>query len=482
MQNANPLIPPPSPSRKCLLLDDRFIADAHNTRRLPATGSKLGELLTPQPQGDWAGISYPSVARDDETGQFHLWYTVSNPDASRRDAAARQAGRLAEFIAAKPVGINSHCAMGYACSADGIHWDMPKVGTGILAGTNVVYAGTKGVHAGCVQQRLFPHDPARKFTAYFTDWLSYGRGGHGYAHSPDGIHWIPDPCSPFIHGESDSNNCVVRNPFGPGWFLYERPWDCAAWGWLKGNYRRRLAAAWSPDLYNWSEARNLMYPDELDRYLYYGMSAFYRDGVLFGLLSEYNENHETMDLQLLFSRDGANWSRHPERRRLFERGAEGEFDAGMVFPGFQPLEVDGDLRLYYVGTRRLHNDSTEPLRNRSGIGCVMFPKSRLLGRRGDKELGILLTHPFEIDADRLFVDAQTTPVGRLEAELVEPDPVEPGGRPVPGFTRADCDTFTGDSARHELTWQGKNMASLRGRRVRLRLGLTMATIWSYELV
>jgi hypothetical protein len=463
------------------LLDNRFVADAYNVRRIVATGRKSGPLIVPPAQGDWAGISYPSVVRDDETGRFHLWYTVSNPDAVRRDSEARGAGKLAEFIEAKPTGVNSHCGIAYACSDDGVNWDLPKVGEGILSGTNVVHVGTKGVHAGCVMQRLFPDDPSRKFTAYYTDWLKYGHGGHCYAHSPDGIHWTPDPRNPFVFGESDSNNNIVRNPFGPGYFLYERPWDCAAWGWLKGNYRRRLAVAWSEDLYNWCEPRNLLYPDERDRYLYYGMSVFHRDGILFGLLSEYNDVRETMDLQLLFSRDGANWNRHPERMRLFERGVEGEFDAGMILPAYQPLEVDGELRIYYVGTRRLHNDSTEPLRNQSGIGYVAFPKARLIGRRGDRDLGILLTHPFKIDADHLFLDAQTTPVGSLVAELVEPDPKEPGGKPIPGFTRADCDAFTGDSIRHSMTWQGKNLAALKGKRVRLRVGLNYATLWSYEL-
>lgn len=476
----NPIEPEPSPSRKCLLLDDRFIADAHNTRRVMAAGRKTGPLLIPPPQGPWSGVSYSSVARDDETGRFHLWYYVSNQDTMKRDCQARRDGRLAEFIDEKPMGVNSHGAIAYACSEDGIHWELPKVGEGLNAGTNVVFAGNKGVHAACVQQRLFAGDPSRKFTAYYTDWLHYGHGGHCYAHSPDGIHWTPDPRNPFIHGESDANNCIVRNPFGHGYFLYERPWDCAAWGWIKGNYRRRLAVAWSEDLYQWTDARNMFYPDELDHYLYYGMGAFYRDGVMFGLLSEHNGVTETMDVQLLFSRDGVTWDRHPERRRLFERGAEGDFDAGMILPSFQPLEVDGDLRVYYTGTCRLHNDSTPPLWNRSGIGCVTFPKARLIGRRGDTELGILLTHPFEIDADRLIVDVQTSPVGSLVAELVEPDKIEPGGRQIPGFSRADCDSFTGDSARHEITWQGKNISSLKGKKVRLRIGLTMATIWSYE--
>jgi len=479
---SNPLLPPASPSRKCLLLDDRFIADAAGIRRVVATGRKSGELMKFPAPAPWNNTyTYLSVIQDDETGEFHLFYSLVNTEATKRDTVARKAGKLAEFLAEKPAGINSHCAIAYARSKDGWKWETPLVGTGIFEGTNIVYAGTKGVHAAGVVQRLFPDDPARKFTAYDCDWQGAGQGGHSYAHSPDGIHWTLDPKSPFIFGESDSNNNILKNPFGEGYLIYGRPWDSAPWTWVPGNSRRRVAVTWGKDPYTWSDTRNMLYPDELDDFLYYGIGVFYRDGVLFGMLSKYQPVTETMDVELLFSRDGINWGRHPSRRPLFERGAEGDFDSVMVIPGCRPVEVGGDLRIYYGGSPRYHDDITPGMPGNCGIGCVTFPKNRLIGRRGDAKLGILLTHPFEIDGDHLYIDAQTNPAGTVVAALVEPDPHEPGGKAIPGFTREDCDVFKGDSARHELTWGGKNISSLKGRRVRLRIGLTMASLWSYEV-
>lgn len=479
---SNPLLPPPSPSRKCLLLDDRFVADAYRVRRVMATGRKEAPVLTPEFKMPWTSYgNYIAVEQDDETGEFHLWYTVLNPEASKRDSIARKEGKLAEFLEAKPSGINSHCAIAYARSADGVHWETPPVGTGLFEGTNIVFAGNKGVHAAGISQRLFPGDPQRKFTAYFTDWYACGQGGHSYAHSPDGIHWTLDPKNPFIFGESDSNNNIIKNPFGEGYLIYGRPWDAAPWGWIKGNSRRRVSVTWGQDPYNWADTRNMLYPDELDDYLYYGIGVFYRDGVLFGFLSEFQPVEETMDVQLVFSRDGITWDRLPSRRRLFERGGEGEFDSAMVIPACHPVDVNGDMRVYYGGTSRYHDDHSWESGEKSGVGLVTFPKGRLIGRRGDAELGILLTHPFEIDGDRLFIDAHTNAVGSVVAALVEPDKHEPGGKAIPGFTREDCDVFKGNSARHELTWGGKNIASLRGRQVRLRIGLTMASIWSYEV-
>src|SRR5690606_15930968 len=148
-------------------------------------------------------------------------------------------GKLVEFLNVEG-GVNSSVGIAYAHSDDGIHWHRPNVGTGARTGTNVVYVGNKGVTAACVMQNFFENDPSRKFTAYFTDWIRAGHGGHGYAHSPDGVNWTADPANPFIFGESDSNNCVIKNPFGEGYLLYERPWESAAWGWEKGNHRKRI--------------------------------------------------------------------------------------------------------------------------------------------------------------------------------------------------------------------------------------------------
>jgi hypothetical protein len=477
----NPFSPRPTVGTRALLLDSQFVSDTYNMRRVLALPDKHpGPVLTTTASGEWSGLSYPSTARDPETGKFHLWYTVTNPDAGRRDREARAAGRLEDFLAAAD-GVNSATGIAYAQSEDGIHWQRPAVGTGPRKGTNVVYVGNKGVTAGCVMQGLFKNDPARKFTAYFTDWLRYGHGGHGYAHSPDGIHWTPDPANPFIFGESDSNNCIIKNPFGPGYLLYERPWESAAWGWVKGNHRKRIAGCWSPDGYNWSRPKTVLCPDELEDFDYYGISVFEHDGVLFGLLSDRHPKKETMDIHLIFSRDGANWEKLPTRQTLLPRGPDGSFDSGMVLPAYNPINVNGDLRLYYAGRPTLHDDNVSPsYRETCGIGLATFKKGRLIGRRADSDLGILLTHPFTIEADRLCIDVATAGNGWVEAELVEFDEKTPGGKQLPGFAREDFDKFTGDSTGHELSWRGKNVASLKGRLVRLRVGIRMGTIWSYH--
>lgn len=44
--------------------------------------------------------------------------------------------------------------------------------------------------------------------------------------------------------------------------------------------------------------------------------------------------------------------------------------------------------------------------------------------------------------------------GKLDAESVSPASLlDRDNRPIPGFTRADCQVFQGDSVRHVLKWK-----------------------------
>ena len=68
------------------------------------------------------------------------------------------------------------------------------------------------------------------------------------------------------------------------------------------------------------------------------------------------------------------------------------------------------------------------------------------------------------------------PFGRLRVELLDL-----AGEPLPGFSAADFDTFTGDEVRHTATWKGRDDVGQPGRRpVRLRFHLTNAALYSFR--
>ncbi len=473
---------PPGATR--LLVDNEFVADVWEIRRHVATPRKHpGPVLEHRHDAPWGGISYPGVVRDPRDGTFHLWYSLGNHAAAQKKSEYYQAGRIDDYFAYIGAAAEKTTVTGYARSRDGIVWEQPKVGQGPFQGTNIVFGGhTHG--QGQVWLDLEETDPQRRFKMIYCDWLSPGNGGHCLAFSPDGIHWTPYANNPFIYGESDSNNTLIRNPCDGGYLLYMRPWDCAAWKRLdyNRNTRRRIAVARGRTLFDWDEPINILHPDEIDRGEFYGMTVFHRHDVFFGLLSEYSHHRQTMDVQLAFSRDGLKWDRLPQRPCFLPRGGEGEFDNAMIIPAFGTVEVDGDLRFYYNGRPTLHDDNSGQRIEDSAVGLAVAPMGRLIGRRADGQQGFLLTHPLVIDGDELRLDAQVPGHGQLTVEVVEPDKYEPGGKTVPGFGAADCAVIQGNAVDLPVTWKGRSLAALRGKRVRLRFGMKVSTLYSFTIL
>ncbi len=93
---------------------------------------------------------------------------------------------------------------------------------------------------------------------------------------------------------------------------------------------------------------------------------------------------------------------------------------------------------------------------------------------GDRP-GSLTTKPFTFEGDRLVVNVDARD-GRFAAEVLDA-----AGEPIPGFDRASCDVFAGDSVRHTVNWHGKpDVSSLRGKPVCVRFDLMNAKLYSYR--
>ncbi len=475
---------PVSPGPVRLLLDDQFVSDSWLLRRVVVQPRKHpGPLLQHRNNPPWGCISYVSVVHDPRDRLFKMWYDLNNREAGELRAKVPE-DRLAEWVKNVPETHKSP-AMAYAESEDGITWRKPPVGKGLFAGTNICFAGNVQVSSNHVFLEDDDPDPARRFKLWYYDAITIEDGGHCVAFSPDGINWKGYEKNPTIYGNSDANNTVVRDPIRGGYLLYMRHWDAAAGGWLPDpnrNFRRRIAVVPGKSVTEWGEPVNVFYPDELDENDFQGLSVFHHHGVFFGLLTNYSHNRQVVDCQLAFSRDGYRWDRLPTRPDFIPRGAEGDFDSKMIFPCYAPVSEGENLRFYYTGMPFYHDDEHTRLWEDCGVGLATAKWGRMIGRRANGELGILLTHPFVVDGDKLVIDVETAGHGEMVVEVAEPDPRVRGGRIPPGFARADCDVFRGDSNKHVVTWKGKHIGALKGKRVRLRIGLKMATIFSYAVV
>jgi hypothetical protein len=277
--------------------------------------------------------------------------------------------------------------------------------------------------------------------------------------------------------------------------LYMRAWHSAAIGWVTDwvggggsksshskNTRRRIAYAESSDLKTWSEPQIILTPDELDTNDFYSLQVFRYEDIFLGQLWIYDDDErETIDIELAWSRDGIHWQRHPQRPKYIPTGAPGEADGYMIIPTQQPVEVKNELWHYYSGGDGPHDTP----------GCSYTTVRGRLRQDGfcslqaDRRLGALITRPFVLQSDSITLNA-VTHSGEIVAELVEPYQLaqegDPAGKPIAGFAAKNFDAFRGDSTNHKLSWNGSSdLSTLRGRRVMLRLSLYHADIYSFTL-
>lgn len=514
------------PPGKHLVLDHHTIADTYRLKRRvhqPARDPATPVLCADKP---WEGESLNvfRVDHDPATGRYRMWYGIRKSAIAQKRAQQNPPG-AGNFGSPQP---SYFC---YAESNDGIHWDKP--GLGIYedeAGpNNICFKGHSGANGCGILYR--PDAPAdERYVLANLDWISLTNGGVCLAYSADGVHWAyKEPNEPIVFGESDTFNNIVYDPARGMYVVYLRGWHAAAVDWIiewvggpgrrmvrrpqandsdptaSGdqarwefierhgrikNQRRRVACSQSPDLVNWTEPKIIITPDELDTNDLYGLAVFpYADYFLGQLWIHDDDEAETSDVELAFSRDALNWSRLPDRPKFIPRGRSGDPDGFMVRTAQSPVVVGDDIYVYWTGHERPHDDDSwideTPDDYIEGRPPAVF-RGRLrmdgfISLNADRRLGALITQPFTCQSDQVLINAATYG-GEITAELVEPDPREVRGKPIEGFEAKDFDVFRSDSIAHPLSWGGNSdLSALRGRRLMLRMSMYHADLYSITL-
>ncbi|MAE60852.1 MAG: hypothetical protein CMJ49_05775 [Planctomycetaceae bacterium] len=516
---------------KHLVLDQHTIADRYRLRRRVHEPKREagGPVLTVEKPWEGDSLSVNSVMYDADRGRYRMWYNVldsvvsderwsKHPDSLEGNIGEPQPGYLC-----------------YAESEDGVHWDRP--GLGIYeheaGANNICFKGYSFVQGCSVCYR--PDAPAdERYVLVNLDWFSVTSGGVSLAYSSDGIHWAYREERPVIFGESDTLNNMVFNAERGVHMLYMRGWHSAAIGWIGDwvggpgrpmsrkaddrdlnlrrrhasehpdqprleylvkygsikNERRRVTYSESRDLKEWSEPQIIISPDELDVSDLYGMCVFrYGDYYLGQLWVHDDDEWETIEMELAFSRDGVAWSRLPDRPTFIRRGAPGEADGFMVLSAQAPVVVGDDIYVYWTGHDRPHDagnwlDGAPAGLENGGKPVVCRGRLRMDGfvsLRADRRLGALVTRPFVLESDRILINAAAYG-GEIFAELTEPDAEDVRGKAVAGLGADDFDVFRGDDIGHALSWGGRSdLSALKGRRLMLRMSMYHTDLFSFTL-
>jgi len=313
--------------------------------------------------------------------------------------------------------------------------------------------------------------------------------------SPDGFHFSPLSEQLIItDGAFDSENLAFWDPIPGLYRAYFRDFRDGI---------RGIKTATSKDFVNWSKPEWLIFPGAPHEHLYTNqVTPYFRaPHILFGFPMRYVDRGWT---------DSTGKLPHPDLRRLrssvsprygsavtdglFMTSRDGltfkRWGEAIIRPG--PSRTDswvyGDNIISW-GILNTKSDLPQAPHELSifAIESYWTGKSMNLRRYSIRvdgfvsltaplDGGEVVTKPIVFKGDRLVINYSTSAAGGVRIEIQDAE-----GRPLKGFSRADCHEIFGDEIEREVTWkQGAGVGDLASKPVRLRFFLKDAELFSFR--
>ena len=496
---------------KHLFIDDYELEEIDNLARKLHQPQKFRGNAVVRPENRWENMEVQirtTPAWDPEEGMFKMLYQAGaeGPDPN-----------LTLDVTGAPAGRESFMCL--ATSADGVNWEKPNLGLveyhGLLwndkpiGKENNIVGSSRSLFLAPIYDATDP-DPERRYKGM--GWWP-GHDGLTPVISRDGLRWkpleqfnVPSSDEAHLTHMPDEKRFVamVKNR-GPGG---------------RAPYGRSHCLSTSEDFENWSELELVFHADQQDQengeeriarfiedpeYLspvynrpeeyrtdVYNFPVFKYEGIYLGLpvmhhwIGKHAPLYENVDsrksVELASSRDLRTWERVANRAPFLELSKEGDgsaYDTGQVVVTNGPVARNNELWFYY-GAGRHRSLSIEDTLNRKYLdgGAACMARLRLDGfvsLKGGIEWGSVTTKPVEVSGDQLHTNVDSWR-GKVIAEILD----VADGTPIAGFAADDCVPAVLDNIDHTMSWKGGgDLASLRGRTVRLRFSLWNGEIYSY---
>ena len=446
-------------SRRELFIDHHLIESLNGVRLV---------LHRPQPREivfefdqPWEGLysGYETVLKDGETYRF---YYRGMPEAKH------------------DLDTEVTCV---AESKDGIHWTRPKLGIYEVHGTkdnNVVLARNRGCNNLAPFIDTNPNCPAEE---RFKALGGTGEPGLLAFVSADGLHWKQLQEDPVItKGAFDSQN----NAF---WSVSEKQYVCYFRVFRDGI--RWIARTTSMDFVHWTEPIDLelggqlrehLYTNQFDPYvraphIYLGLPTRYLPGrrVLtdeeakgIGTPTKWNYVDDCTDILFASARGGDNFQR--------------TFMEAFVRPGADLQNWTSRANYAARGiVQTAERELSLYVKHHSGypsnhVRRYVIRPDGFISVQAPYIGGELITKPFTFTGAKLSLNYATSAVGGIFVEIQTPD-----GKPIAGYTLADCLEIIGDRIDHTVNWKkGSDVNSLAGKPVRLKLAMKDADLYSMQ--
>ncbi len=483
------------PARTHLFFDDHYIYKMKGLTKKVELPVRVSDEPVMKVEKPWEGMSLVfrnGITYDKEEKLFKFWYSCFDPS-----------------LRATSVMESARSRWAYATSTDGLHWERPELGLVEYKGSkknNIISYDLPETHAlfHSVIKDNRDENPQRRYKAIANDAhpLQPGEqespdltkdskvpiaGGLFAAYSPDGLRWK-------VLKRTLCGQAVVRD----GSVLHGYSERYGKWIlWQRAVFRRgvrTIGVSFSEDFERWTLPEFGLAPDDQDP-KGIEFDAFNTvessDGGFIGLLSVsgwtgkgFSSGDEVP--QLAYARDPRVWTR-VYREPWIPQGARGSWDEGCIITA-NPIVVGDDIFLYYYGKNRgkIWGDPTYDGKSitASALGLAKLKRDRWVAITANGGSGEMTTNMIFFANNEVHINADAKG-GSIRAEIVDFS-----GKPLYGYTIADCDPVTGDSLDHTISWKGKsNIARAMGtainwgrigRGMRLRFKLENAKLYSFS--
>jgi hypothetical protein len=193
------------------------------------------------------------------------------------------------------------------------------------------------------------------------------------------------------------------------------------------------------------------------------------------------EDFGPLETRLAVSRDGVNWQR-PDHGPYIAPGAADEWDRWYAIAGPGLVRRGNHILQYYYSSGRLHDSAIlrreyeKSAKVEGGVGVVKQRLDGFVSADADHRGGWLKTPPLVFNGRTLRLNIDTGSFGTAFVELQDAE-----GKPIPGFTFADCEEIGGNFIDQAVHWKGKtDVSALAGRPIRIAIRMQRAKLYAFQ--
>lgn len=350
----------------------------------------------------------------------------------------------------------------YAESSDGGRtWVKPNLGQIEFDGSkenNLIASG------GYTWRDEHEPDPSKRYKSFLSANVSR-----------DGMHWKKSDLPVGELGfSSDTNPAMIWNPDTKMYMAYIRMRETTP-GASRG--LRSVGCIESPDYVHWSppelvysHAREHTYSMGVTPYegIYVGTPWFYLCGE-----DDPSRHDIVISSGLAVSRDGRSWNALTdigEKEEYIPTGPPGSMDDRQIRMSSMMAVVDDQIVFVYGLNADPHVSTM-----RTKIGIATLRLDGFMPVVAGEEPGRLLTQPFVLDGDRIYVNAACEKEGSITVAMLDEN-----GTPLPGLGHQSCTPVRGDGVRVPVSWKGEpELGRQRGQAVCLEFEIEKAKLYSF---